>query len=81
MIFQHVPFTIRTSFLVLTGRRRRALWLAFSYWRRFKRAKLHPVMCAWCQRTKQQGNPALPTSHGICQSCRIEHFRYVPLAA
>lgn len=28
-----------------------------------------PVRCAWCNRLLRRGNPALPTSHGICKDC------------
>ena len=28
-----------------------------------------PVACAWCQKELKPGNPAKPTSHGICLPC------------
>lgn len=27
------------------------------------------VQCSWCRRIITAGDPALPTSHGICRAC------------
>lgn len=79
MTIRHLPFTIRTSLLVLIGQRRRAYWIAVRHWLRRARQNEHPIRCSWCRRGTRYGNPKLPTSHPICHACRIEHFRDVPL--
>ena len=29
----------------------------------------HTIVCAWCKRTVKHGDPVLPVTHGICESC------------
>ncbi len=72
---RNVPFTLWTGFMALIGQRRRAHWIAVRHWLRWMREYQHPTRCSWCDRGTRYGNPALPTSHGICRHCRVNHFR------
>ncbi len=30
-----------------------------------------PVVCSWCSGLMREGDPALPTSHSICEMCAV----------
>ena len=68
---------LRRDFYVLTGRRAQARAERSRWHLRHLRADRHRVVCCRCQRGIRAGNPALPSTAGLCPPCRAAERAYV----